>query len=175
MKEFIVTPDLYANKGKRLGNFIVDLIVFRVLIIAIFAILGFIVVTIGGDIDSFLYQLETINPFMDLLITYVLYFFVFWGFETLLQGRTIGKFITQTKVVDINGNVPNAGLIAKRTLSRIIPFDGFSYLGEEGRGWHDTIPNLYVVDVKKFEDKKSVHFGLQELGTTNNDFVDIKF
>ncbi len=171
MKEFIVTPDLYANKGKRLGNFIIDLIIFRIFIIVIFAALGFILYAIGGDVDSFLYQLETINPFLDLLITYAIYFFVFWGLETLTKGRTLGKYITQTIVVDIEGNPPSSGALAKRSLSRLIPFDGFSYLGDEGRGWHDTIPNLYVVDLKKFEDKKSIHSGLEELGTGEGDNI----
>jgi len=50
-----------------------------------------------------------------------------------------------TIVVDERGNKISFGKAALRSLCRIIPFEAFSFLGEEGRGWHDTITNTYVI------------------------------
>lgn len=171
MKEFIVTPDLYANKGQRFVNFLLDIIMFYLLYFASMFIFGIILVVIGANFETIIYKMENINPLLDRLITMIIIALYFFTIETLLKGRSIGKYASNTKVVTINGEIPSKMLILKRSFSRIIPFDAFSFLGSEGRGWHDTIPNLYVVDVKKFEDKKSIHSGLEELGTGERDEI----
>ena len=62
-----------------------------------------------------------------------------------MSGRTIGKLITGTKVVSENGHRPSFSEVIKRTLSRFIPFEAFSFLGKDSRGWHDTLSKTYVV------------------------------
>lgn len=66
----------------------------------------------------------------------------------LLEGffnTTIGKIITGTTIVDIEGKRPGFSRIIARTLCRFIPFEAFSFLGIAGRGWHDSISETYVV------------------------------
>ena len=66
----------------------------------------------------------------------------------LLEGffnTTIGKIITGTTIVDIEGKRPRFSRIIVRTLCRFIPFEAFSFLGIAGRGWHDSISETYVV------------------------------
>ena len=84
--------------------------------------------------------------------------------EVLLKGRTIAKYITQTKVVMEDGTTPKASDIVLRSLCRLIPFNVFSFLGAEGRGWHDSISNTYVVDVVKFKAKMDSEIDLELLG-----------
>ena len=62
-------------------------------------------------------------------------------------GFTIGKLVTGTRVVTEDGGKPRWGQIVGRTFARFIPFEPFSLLfsSEERRGWHDSLPKLYVV------------------------------
>ena len=63
--------------------------------------------------------------------------------ETLTKGRSLGKLITGTMVVNENGSLPTSNDFLKRNFSRIIPFDAFSFFG--ARGWHDSWSNTKVV------------------------------
>ena len=67
-------------------------------------------------------------------------------FEACFSG-TPGKFITHTKVVDLDNEKANFSKILIRTLCRYIPFDGLSFFGE--KGWHDNISKTKVVDLEK--------------------------
>jgi uncharacterized RDD family membrane protein YckC len=46
----------------------------------------------------------------------------------------------------------------------LIPFEQFSFFGEDGKGWHDSISKTYVVDIAKYEAKKATFEGLDEIG-----------
>src|SRR5690606_23868025 len=62
---------------------------------------------------------------------YILMLLIFWGYYLVteyLSQRTIGKFLTKTIVVSIDGERPKLKQIIFRTLSRSIPFEYFSYL-----------------------------------------------
>jgi uncharacterized RDD family membrane protein YckC len=72
-----------------------------------------------------------------------------------LTGRTLGKLVTGTMVVDENGNKPEFSRIIGRTFCRLIPFDALSFLGEEHSGWHDTISKTKVI-------KRSVYLDLNK-------------
>jgi len=164
-KQFKITPDLYASQGQRLANFFVDTIMFYLLLIVISAILGVVLALIGG-----MQLVNTVvnSTFFNLLINYgtiLLYFIII---EFFLQ-KTIGKFLSKTIVVNENGDKPTLKQIVGRSFARLIPFDAFSYLGTSCRGWHDTLPNVYVVDAKKFKEKKQNFYDLKELGKKENE------
>jgi uncharacterized RDD family membrane protein YckC len=65
-----------------------------------------------------------------------------------LWGRTLGKLVTGTIVVDARGLRPTFGQICVRSFARFIPFEPFSFLGRVPRGWHDKLPNTYVVKAR---------------------------
>jgi uncharacterized RDD family membrane protein YckC len=72
---------------------------------------------------------------------------------TLLEattGRTVGKIIMGTKVVNANGGTPSFGQILGRSFCRFIPFEALSFLGNKGFpiGWHDRIPGTRVVKTR---------------------------
>lgn len=88
---------------------------------------------------------------MDYLVSYSGMFIYYFFTELLLKGRTIGKFITGTRAITTDFNVLSAGDAAKRTLSRFVPFEAFSFLGNYDNGWHDRWTDTMVVKNKDFE------------------------
>lgn len=68
----------------------------------------------------------------------------FIGMDALFK-RTVGKMITGTRVVMVNGGVPSFGQIIGRSFARIIPFEAFSFLGKIPCGWHDTLSGTRVI------------------------------
>jgi len=167
-KEFRVTNEMLSSKTKRFLNYLIDLIIFY----SLFAILGIVLYFIADsvaneDLMYFLDDLDNVNPLLDRLITA----FIMVLFYTVLEGfsqKTVGKLITQTKVVLEDGEKPSFGVILKRSLSRIIPFEAFSFLGETSRGWHDSISKTYVVDAKIFDEQKKSHEDYLLIGKETN-------
>jgi uncharacterized RDD family membrane protein YckC len=84
-------------------------------------------------------------------------------FESI-NGRTVGKYITNTKVFMLDGSKPESEKILMRTLSRIVPFEFLSFLGNDDKGWHDTWTDTVVVDLKKYEEMKNSRDSISEIG-----------
>ena len=55
-----------------------------------------------------------------------------------------------------DGSKPSGKVIFRRTISRLIPFEFFTFLGANSRGWHDTISGTYVVNKHEFLEKKKL-------------------
>ena len=73
-------------------------------------------------------------------LQFVLYYFLIEGcFKT-----TVGKAITNSSIVNSEGQFISIGNAFVRTLCRYIPFEPFSFLIGK-RGWHDTVSDTYVV------------------------------
>ena len=178
-KKFKVTADLHASHGQRLANLFIDTIVFYLLIFVVTMLLFLLISMFGGqesvlnltNSDLFIYSVT--------YLTILLYFIVF---EFFLQ-KTVGKYLSKTIVVNEFGEKPTLSQIIGRTFARLIPFDAFSYLGATARGWHDTLPNLYVVDEKLFKQKKANFYDFEELGkkedelqqTDDKEDLEVKF
>ncbi len=81
-----------------------------------------------------------------IIALYVSYFFLC---ELVFKGRTIGKFITGTKAVNEDGTDMEPKTILLRSLSRIVPFEPFSALGNPCRPWHDKWTRTFVIDITK--------------------------
>jgi Predicted membrane protein/domain len=132
-----VTAPAYtlASEGLRLANYLLDLIAVYVLNFIVGLILGLLSMGRGVSVVE-----AYIFGFMGLF----LYFFIFEG----VGQKTIGKLITKTRVVMVDGSKPSWGTIALRTLIRIIPFEPFSALGTvsgQRVWWHDRWVNARVV------------------------------
>ena len=125
-----------VGKGLRLANFVIDVFITQLgigFMIGIFA-----AVILGDRSDEFLN-----SPLLNLSFYLILptYYILMEG----LFGRSLGKLITGTKVVDSFGHKPSFGKIIGRSFARLIPFEAFSFLGDTGRGWHDSLTDTYVV------------------------------
>ncbi len=82
-------------------------------------------------------------PSIDQIIVTVGYYFIC---ELTLQ-RTIGKYATNSVVINEYAEKPDSGSLIGRSFSRLVPFEAFSCLGD--RGWHDKWSGTYVVTVKE--------------------------
>lgn len=158
-----ITNDMLAPKGKRFANYLIDSIVFQY---AFFILLGLAGAGLyyAFGYEDLLVWFDEIDRLEELIYTYLL-LFVYYNFMEALTGRTLGKYITGTMVVQHDGTRPDAGTIGVRSLCRIIPFDGLSFLGD-GRGWHDSLSKTYVVDVKKYKEALRLKNAFDEIGQT---------
>ncbi len=85
----------------------------------------------------------SMNTLLQYLISYTIYVAYYAFFETLTKGRTIGKMVTKTRAVRLDGTPINFNDALKRSLVRIIPIEAFSAFG--GNPWHDRWTNTKVI------------------------------
>jgi len=84
---------------------------------------------------------------LQMLFGYLLLFISFMGYYTFMETKyqkTIGKFMTKTKVVNKNGSKPEVGDIVRRTFYRLIPFDRISFLFSPN-GFHDRLSDTTII------------------------------
>ncbi|MFD2915110.1 RDD family protein [Psychroserpens luteus] len=160
--KYTVTPDVLASKGIRFANFIMDYIAQVVIGIAIVVLIG-LISELTGSYGLYELVIESEGRLSDYIFGAIILIIYYLTIETL-TARSLGKYITKTKVVLYDGSKPTFNEILVRSLCRIIPFEQFSFLGEEGKGWHDSISKTYVVDIAKFEAKKAAFDDLDEIG-----------
>ncbi|NMB82308.1 MAG: tetratricopeptide repeat protein [Ignavibacteria bacterium] len=126
-----------ANKNKRILNLVIDAI-----------LLQFIYFFLMDQYFSLQYEI-ILYKFSWGIIFILAYFFYYFVSEAL-TGRTIGKFITGTKVLCKDGTPLTIRKAFVRTLIRFVPFDPFTFWNSSSEpiGWHDSIPGTIVVSVK---------------------------
>jgi uncharacterized RDD family membrane protein YckC len=127
----ILQKDL-AGMGRRFVNYIIDLASVFLLVFILSTLLYM------GNSASFV---KTGKGFPFSLAVMAVYFIVL----EVTTGKTIGKYITGTRVTDENGDRAAPTKILLRTLIRFIPFEQFSYFGEPCIGWHDKLSKTRVV------------------------------
>ncbi|KAF2515808.1 RDD family protein [Flavobacterium salilacus subsp. salilacus] len=156
-----VEDDMLAPAGKRFANYLIDFAAQYLvgLLIGLFASLIYLLFGMNG----FVTWISEMNPIQELLLSIGIQILYYGIFETT-SSRTLGKLITGTKVVCYDGTKPDAGTIGIRTLCRFIPFEVFSFLGTNARGWHDSLSKTYVVDVKKYEAAVELKKSFNEIG-----------
>ncbi len=161
-KEYIkITPDILATKGQRFTNNVIDVILLQAFSYGL-AYLFFYIGEYTGYYGMHDYW-NAMSTFEDYLIGYIIHTAYFFIMESLTN-KTVGKYITKTKVISQEGNRLTEWKIFIRSLCRLIPFDTFSFLGENGRGWHDSISKTYVVDIAKYEAKKKSNDSIDQIG-----------
>ncbi len=133
LNDFVVEQPR-ANKTLRFVNLLVDTIVFYIFAIFLGGLIG---ATSPEIVDD-----ASFNA-MSYVISISIFLIYFTAFETLTNGRTLGKFITGTRAVKEDGSALQLGDAFKRALSRIVPFEAFSGFAE--RPWHDSWTDTTVV------------------------------
>ncbi|SNQ43637.1 RDD family protein [Cellulophaga lytica] len=122
-----------VGSGIRFVNLLIDFIVWLVLAFIISFVIGLFV--------------QPTDQGMISLIGYILIFGTFIAYYAIMEikfQKTIGKFVTKTKVVKMNGEKPTDGDIMTRTFCRLIPFDRLSFLFVKN-GIHDFLSKTKVV------------------------------
>lgn len=165
MENFKIDDSILASHGHRFLNYIIDIVMIYIIIF----ILTVIVIFLEGLIGSTAIY-EWVGEMSDLqgyVIFYIMMFIYYIVLETY-SSRTIAKYITKTVVVTEDGLPVDLKTIVQRTFCRIIPFDGFSFLGTPSRGWHDSISNTYVVKKEAFKRSRDSFHSLEEIGNTQD-------
>jgi uncharacterized RDD family membrane protein YckC len=116
----------------RFVHFIVDFISFFIIY---FILTSFVMLVFNIDSN------KSILPFWFLMI---ISFLLNYAFMEHKFQKTVGKFITRTKVVNLNGEKPTLNDIMVRTFCRLIPFDRLSFFFAKN-GFHDGISNTRVI------------------------------
>lgn len=126
-EEFIITP---VDTGTRFINLIIDRIILYIIDIGVMLALELVS-------DSALF-----NFFIG-AITTVTYYTILEG---ATNGKSIGKYLTNTRAIRNDCGDVTFHEAFSRSLSRIVPLDGFSFLfASDNRGWHDQWTNTSVI------------------------------
>lgn len=158
---YILDDKLLVSGGQRFLNYLLDNIFILALIFLLAIFLGFFGALLG--LNGLANWMDSIGD-LEGRILFILFTIIYYTVTEGLFGRSLAKLITGTIVVDENGEKPDFGTILKRTLCRIIPFDGLSFLGSSGRGWHDSMSDTYVVNKKALDEEVKIFHEFNLIG-----------
>jgi len=132
-----------ANIGKRLANYIIDIVIFSFFI-------SFLLI-LASPIYPLADRLMAKQPIGlgDQLMVSFVYGLYMSVMEAILKGKSIGKYITGTRVVTEKGLPISAQTAFVRGLVRIIPFEQLSAISlslSNPYPWHDRWSGSVVVD-----------------------------
>ncbi|GEP91680.1 Uncharacterized membrane protein YckC, RDD family [Chitinophaga terrae (ex Kim and Jung 2007)] len=133
-----------ASSGKRLANYLIDLLGFYVFLFSFWTV----IVSLSSTMMEFAVYLEE-NRLLDRLISLVMYGLYMGVLEMLMKGRSFGKFITGTAVTTEEGTVPSAQTLFLRGIARSVPFEVLSALGNPSYPWHDKWTQTLVINLKR--------------------------
>ena len=133
---------------KRLANYIIDLFGFYIVITILAIFMAFYYPSFLGAIVNDGSGMSWISNLFSLLI-YALYM---GTIETIFKGRSLGKLITGTRAVNLDGSIISGKTAFLRGFIRAIPFEAFSALGSPSTPWHDKWTDTMVTNnVKRSE------------------------
>jgi uncharacterized RDD family membrane protein YckC len=136
-----IEQDLYlerASVGARFANFLIDEIFYYVLLIGIIAL----ILTNQDPGNSFLEREDPGALFFQYLALFAFIVIFFTIQEGAFKGKTLGKLITGTRAVKIDGGQLTWKDALMRSLCRLVPFEAFSAFG--GCPWHDRWTDTIV-------------------------------
>lgn len=152
-----------ASLGLRFVNNLVDGIILNwVPSLLIYGISELILFIGRNDIYMAIANFEEQYVFLNFLIAILISVFYYYFLEYYNNGRTLGKYITGTVVVSLTGETITSNQIWKRTFSRLVPFDGLSFLGTNG--WHDSWSDTRVVKINDFDNAMRMESELEDIG-----------
>jgi uncharacterized RDD family membrane protein YckC len=126
-----------ASRGQRITNDFIDQLIILLLVVA-FVIK--MIASSGDDPEGALLALGSAPIWLVASGLRIGYYVVL---EATL-GRTLGKFVSGTRVVTESGGKPTVGQILLRSLVRLVPFEWASFLGSSP-GWHDRWSKTRVI------------------------------
>ena len=132
-----------ASVGKRFANYLIDVLVFYIL-----AVIGGVII---GILRPDLFLGEDDGGILANIISLICYGLMMFVIEAACHGKSLGKVITKTKAVNIDGSDITFQKAFVRNIIRCIPFNAFSALGTPSIPWHDAWSDTMVIDEKKLE------------------------
>ena len=133
-----------SSAGKRLANYLIDLVLFYVILF----MLGFTLALLSPTFAGILTNERSDFGILDRLFTLLLYAVYMSAVEALFHGKSLGKLITKTKAVNMDGSQISTAKAFERGFSRAVPFCVFSALGNPSNPWQDRWTNTMVINEK---------------------------
>ena len=131
--------DLFrASRTRRVLNYVVDTIAFYACTFFVSAVLGFYLGLAGFDVE------RLFSGALPYLLSVSIYF-LFYGFFEGVFGRSPGKWLTRTEVVDLDGARPSFAHVLARTFARFLPLAPI-WLALHGIALHDRVTSTRVVE-----------------------------
>lgn len=135
-----------ATTGQRFLNYLIDNLLMR-FGLSFLTSMG-VGVILGVVAPEYLQRIAfEENTFDVFLLTYLVgivnYLLYYTICEKAFRGYTLGKLITGTRVIRVDGGELTFKDALLRTLSRLVPFEPLSAFG--GHPWHDTWTNTMVI------------------------------
>ncbi|RZJ26368.1 MAG: RDD family protein [Flavobacterium sp.] len=148
--EFRISNYLLAPLELRMANLLLDWLFRSIIMVCIVMLLDAVffrnnVFTISEWID----ELDSVEEIVFKFATMFVYYLIT---ETLMS-RSFAKYITGTIVVLEDGSKPKFETILTRSAYRLIPFEFFTFLQNNSRGWHDQYSKTYVVKKRRLDEK----------------------
>jgi uncharacterized RDD family membrane protein YckC len=135
-----------ASTGKRFINYLVDIILFSFLLLFILIAIAPVYPLFNKIMER---QVLDLADRFAITFIYALYMSVM---ESVLKGKSVGKYITGTRAVDINGLPVSHQTAFTRGLIRMVPFEQISAISFDFSPplmWHDRWSKSIVVDEAK--------------------------
>ena len=139
------THIVQAGTGKRFANYIIDVIVFYIVVF----FLAMVIAMVDPSLLSWMEATDAGTNLLSSLISLLLYGIIMGITEAITGGRSLGKLITGTRAVNADGSPVSMQTAFWRGLCRAVPFEAFSALGAPSYPWHDKWTNTYVIDIKQ--------------------------
>jgi len=130
-----------ATKGKRFINNLIDSISFYVI-----AILFYVLYELNNTGDFFYEENVGEEYLIDSLLTYVGYPLYYTMMEYFTNGKSLGKYVTKTRVIRKSEESFSFLRILGRSYVRLIPFEMLSiFFNDQNSMWHDNLSDTRVV------------------------------
>jgi uncharacterized RDD family membrane protein YckC len=145
-EDLLIFDDIYerASSGKRLANYLIDVVFFYLLLFAV----GVLFAIVSPSSMQRFTNDDSNFGLAERVITLVLYAFYMSVVEAIFKGKSLGKLITKTRAVNMDGSPISTSTAFSRGLSRAVPFCVFSALGTPCNPWQDRWTNTMVVNEK---------------------------
>jgi uncharacterized RDD family membrane protein YckC len=132
-----------ASSGKRFANYIIDLLLFYLLAAIIIFLAAMLNTSSFEDAEE-----TSILNILDRILYLLLYGIYMFVVEALFKGKSLGKLITGTRAVNLDGSRISITTALGRGMSRAVPFNELSALGSPPHPWHDKWNKSLVIDEK---------------------------
>ena len=157
MQSTEIAPDLLnsfeshlvrASAGQRFANYIIDFVVFIIVLFIVAVIVG---VVSPETLNAYVDDDSASSGLVDRLLTIIFYGTYMGIVEAVFKGKSLGKLITGTRAVNLDGTRISAGTAFARGFSRAVPFAAFSALGSPCNPWQDKWTKTLVINEKESE------------------------
>lgn len=132
-----------ASQGQRFLNFLIDNVIIRIALTYVTGLgLGYFLAFMTPGFAATLSENSTSLYLISLMVVLLDYLFYYTLFESIFKGKTLGKLITGTKAVSLDGEDLSFKKAFLRSACRMIPLEAFSGFGTP---WHDSFTDTMVI------------------------------